>query len=103
MFFVQDSSTFSWYSQTSTTNPTVKKKGKEGFLLGELLPNISEPSQIDPKKCQGCETHPPSGRLVQSAPSDLPAEQLSPQGANATIETVLSPFHSHHQNYHRDH
>jgi len=31
---IQDSSTFSWYSRSSTTNPTVRKKGKDGFLLG---------------------------------------------------------------------
>jgi len=34
---IQDSSTFSWYSRSSTTNPTAKKKGRDdsnGFLMG---------------------------------------------------------------------
>jgi len=72
---IQDSSTFSWYSRTSTTDPTSKKKGKDddGFLIGMRDVSREPPSQwpfgpIRPFR-PSRPTEPPSRMTVKEDPS----------------------------------
>merc|ERR1719204_624555 len=84
---IQDSSTFSWYSRSSTTPPTLTKKMKEdnGFLIGMRDVSREPASQW------------PFGRIHHSfrpaKPTGPPRSQESERDESGSNEVARLPFH----------